>query len=107
VGAGAGVGAGVGTGVGTGTDGGVTIGGPPAATGAGGPPKSSQSGSLDMISWLARPRPVGSVMTISDPLPVANGFGVGCPAVSTEPAVVKFMSGAMPMPVVNPLPFEK
>jgi len=100
-GGGAGVG---GTGVGgTGVGG---TGGPPAATGVG-VPKSSQSGSLAMISWPARPRPVGSVMTISDPLPVAPGDGVGAPAVLTEPTVVKFMLGATPMPVVNPLPFEK
>jgi len=29
------------------------------------------------------------------------------PVVVTEPAVVKFMSGATPMPLTNPLPFEK
>jgi hypothetical protein len=77
-----------------------------AVTGAG-PPKSSQSGSLDMTSWAARPRPDESTMTISDPLPVAPAAGVGCPKVLTEPAVVKFMSGATPMPVVIPFSPEK
>ena len=60
-----------------------------------------------MASWTERPMPDKSVMAISDPLPVASGFGVGCPAVSTVPVPVKLMSGTTPMPVVNPLPFEK
>jgi hypothetical protein len=74
---------------------------------AGRAPKSSQSGSLVMFSWAARPRPDLSTMTISDPAPVAPAAGVGCPNVLTEPGVVKFMSGAIPMPVVMPFSPEK
>jgi hypothetical protein len=53
--------------------------------------KSSQSGTLVMFSWAARPRPDESTMTISDPLPVAPAAGVATPKVLTEPAVVKFV----------------
>ena len=60
-----------------------------------------------MVSWAARPRPDPSAMMISDPLPVAPTAGVAAPAVVTEPAVVKFMSGATPTPVVIPFSPEK